>query len=159
MKTEQLAAAVVERLRQEQKRLCTAESCTGGLIGKLLTDVPGSSSVYMGGVISYTNEVKQSLLHVRPQTLQQYTAVSAQTAQEMAAGARGVTGADIAVSVTGLAGPDGDGTGRAVGLVYIGYCDDSTCFAQEFRLTGDRAQIRLQAAEAALELILQHING
>ena len=140
---------VLRQLRAQGKTLASAESCTGGLIGKLLTDVPGSSEVYMGGVISYTNGVKHRLLGVSEDTLRVYTAVSRQTAHE-------VIQADVGVSVTGLAGPDGDGTGRPIGLVYIGIDMEGFSFSQELHLTGDRAAIREQAAEAVLNLILEY---
>ena len=152
------AAEVLQRLNAEHLTLCTAESCTGGLLGKLLTDVSGASSVYVGGVISYTNEVKHRLLGVSRQTLARYTAVSAETAGEMARGARAQLGADIAVSVTGLAGPDGDGTGRAPGLVYIALDRASSCIVQELHLAGDRAAIREQAAHAVFALILETLS-
>lgn len=105
MKTEELAREVIARLKGEGKTLATAESCTGGLLGKLLTDVPGASSVYKGGVISYVNEVKHRLLGVDQQTLDVCTAVSRETAHEMAKGAREVVRSDVGVSTTGLAGP------------------------------------------------------
>ena len=152
------AADVLQRLRAANLTLCTAESCTGGLLGKLLTDVSGASSVYVGGVISYTNEVKHCLLGVSRQTLARYTAVSAETAGEMARGARAQLGADIAVSVTGLAGPDGDGTGRPVGLVYIALDRAAGCLVQELHLAGDRAAIREQAAQAVFALILEILS-
>ncbi len=152
------AAEVLQRLRAANLTLCTAESCTGGLLGKLLTDVSGASSVYVGGVISYTNEVKHRLLGVSRQTLARYTAVSAETAGEMARGARAQLGADIAVSVTGLAGPDGDGTGRPVGLVYIALDRAAGCLVQELHLAGDRAAIREQAAQAVFALILETLS-
>ena len=141
---------VLRQLRAQGKTLATAESCTGGLIGKLLTEV------YMGGVISYTNGVKHRLLGVSEDTLRVYTAVSRQTAHEMARGAREAVRADVGVSVTGLAGPDGDGTGRPIGLVYIGIDMEGFSFSQELHLTGDRAAIREQAAEAVLNLILEY---
>ena len=119
MKMNTRAEAVVSRLKEQGLTLATAESCTGGLIGKLLTDVPGASTVYKGGVISYVNEIKHRLLGVEQETLDVCTAVSRETAHEMARGARERLMTDCAVSVTGLAGPDGDGTGRPVGLVYI----------------------------------------
>ena len=153
MRTEYTAADVLQLLESQHKTLCTAESCTGGLLGKLLTDVPGSSRVYLGGIISYTNTVKMRLLHVSAQTLEAHTAVSAQTAGEMARGARRQLGADVAVSVTGLAGPDGDGTGRPVGLVYIALDADDGCIVQQLHLSGDRAAIRMQAAQAVFALI------
>lgn len=116
MKMNTRAEAVVSRLKEQGLTLATAESCTGGLIGKLLTDVPGASAVYKGGVISYVNEIKHRLLGVEQETLDVCTAVSRETAHEMARGARERLKTDCAVSVTGLAGPDGDGTGRPVGL-------------------------------------------
>ena len=149
---------VLRQLRAQGRTLATAESCTGGLIGKLLTDIPGSSEVYMGGVISYTNGVKHRLLGVSEDTLRVYTAVSRQTAHEMARGAREATGAEAAVSVTGLAGPDGDGTGRPVGLVYIALDTEGFSFCRELHLCGDRAQIREAAACAVLEMILEYLS-
>lgn len=154
MKTDITPGALLARLRARGWTLCTAESCTGGLIGKLLTDVAGSSSVYLGGIISYTNGVKMRQLHVSPQTLQNFTAVSAQTAAEMARGARAAIGADLAASVTGLAGPDGDETGRPVGLVYIAADCAAGCTVQELHLHGDRAEIRAQAAQAVFALLV-----
>lgn len=137
--------------------MATAESCTGGLVGKLLTDIPGSSAVYMGGVISYTNGVKQRLLGVSEETLRAYTAVSRQTATEMAKGAREAVCADVGVSVTGLAGPDGDGTGRPIGLVYIGLDMNGFSYNQELHLAGSRAQIREDAARAIFEMLLTYL--
>ena len=153
---ESLAEELGRAALKHGARIATAESCTGGLIGKLLTDVPGSSEVYMGGVISYTNGVKHRLLGVSEDTLRVYTAVSRQTAHEMARGAREAVQADVGVSVTGLAGPDGDGTGRPIGLVYIGIDMEGFSFSQELHLTGDRAAIREQAAEAVLNMILEY---
>ena len=151
------AADVLQRLRAAGLTLCTAESCTGGLLGKLLTDVSGASSVYVGGVISYTNEVKHRLLGVEQETLDVCTAVSRETAHEMARGARERLLTDCAVSVTGLAGPAGDGTGRPVGLVYIAVDTAGFSFCKELHLSGNRAQIREQAADAVFQLILDTI--
>ncbi len=137
------------------KTLVTAESCTGGGIGAALTAIPGSSAVYKGGIISYTNQVKQSVLGVDGTLLETYGAVSAQVAQAMAQGARKVLKADVAVSVTGLAGPTGDDSGQPVGTVFIGYCDNEKLFAKHFCFDGDRESVRNQAIQAALELILQ----
>ena len=156
-KYEPLAEEVLRRLKTAELTLATAESCTGGLIGKLLTDIPGSSAVYMGGVISYTNRVKHRLLGVRDDTLRVYTAVSRQTAHEMALGAREIIGADIGVSVTGLAGPDSDETGREPGLVYIAIDMPGVSFCKELPLPGDRAMVRRLAAGAVLELILEFV--
>jgi len=154
MRTEQ---ALIGRLLTEKKTLATAESCTGGLVGKLLTDVPGSSGAYLGGVISYTNGVKEHVLGVPCEILDRFTAVSPQTAEKMAEGARRVIGADLALAVTGLAGPDGDGTGRPVGLVYIACADNHGAEVRELRLSGSRAEIRAQAAEALLSLALARV--
>ena len=137
------------------KTLATAESCTGGMIGATLTAIPGSSTVYKGGVISYTNQVKHDLLDVPMEVLDGVGAVSAPVAEAMASGARKALKADIAVSVTGLAGPGGDEYGNPVGTVYIGYADKERCIAKAFLFSGDRDQIRCQAAEAALQMILE----
>ena len=136
------------------KTLATAESCTGGMIGQRITAVPGSSAVYKGGIISYTNEIKQNLLGVDRVLLEKEGAVSAPVAKAMAEGARRVLNADIAVSVTGLAGPGGDDYGNPVGTVYIGYADEKGAQAVCFRFVGDRETVRTQAVEAALKLIL-----
>ena len=136
------------------KTLVTAESCTGGMIGQMLTAIPGSSAVYKGGVISYTNEIKHKLLGVDAALLEREGAVSAPVAKAMAEGARKVLGADIAVSVTGLAGPTGDDRGNPVGLVYIGYADSRGTDTITCHFDGDRDAVRTQAAEAALTLIL-----
>ena len=139
----------------EGKTLVTAESCTGGMIGQLLTAVPGASAVYKGGVISYCNEVKRDLLGVGEQTLNKHGAVSAATASAMAQGVRKLLAADVAVSVTGLAGPGGDDLGNPVGTVFIGYSDTEITLAEEYHFSGDRDGVREQAAKAALELILK----
>ena len=136
------------------KTLVTAESLTGGGIGAALTAVSGSSAVYKGGIISYTNEVKHQLLGVHADTLEQFGAVSEPVARAMAEGARKVLKADVAVSVTGLAGPGGDDYGNPVGTVYIGYSDENGTVAKHCLFTGDRESIRNQTIETALQLIL-----
>ena len=137
------------------KTLVTAESCTGGGIGAALTAVSGSSAVYKGGIVSYTNWVKQNILGVDADLLETVGAVSAPVAEAMARGARKVLEADIAVSVTGLAGPGGDEFGNPVGCVYIGYCDAYRSVVREFTFSGDREAVRSQAVEEALKLILE----
>ena len=144
---------VIDRL--QGKTLVTAESCTGGGIGAALTGVSGSSAVYKGGIICYTNWVKQNILHVDAALLEREGAVSAPVAKAMAEGARNVLEADIAVSVTGLAGPGGDDYGNPVGRVYIGYCDSNSSEVREFTILGDREAVRKQAVEEALRLILE----
>ena len=137
------------------KTLATAESCTGGMIGQMLTSVPGASAVYKGGVISYWSAVKESVLGVSKADLAQYGPVSEPVAKQMAAGVRKLLDADVAVSVTGLAGPDGDEFGRPVGTVFVGYCDEKRSVVRECHFSGDRDAVRKQAAEAALMLILE----
>ncbi len=140
------------------KTLATAESCTGGMLGAALTAVPGASRVYRGGVISYQNAVKQKLLQVGGQELETVGAVSAQVACAMANGARQLLEADLAISVTGLAGPDADEFGHAVGTVYLGISDETETFSREFHFSGDREAVRRQAAEAAVRLLLQRVD-
>ena len=139
----------------EGKTLVTAESCTGGGIGGALTAVPGSSRVYKGGIISYTNWVKEHLLNVDESLLNAVGAVSAPVAEAMARGARAALQADAAVSVTGLAGPGGDEFGNPVGTVFIGYCDEKTCLSRKFLFDGTREEIRTAAIREALLLVLQ----
>lgn len=145
---------VIERLKG--KTLATAESLTGGGIGAALTAVPGSSAVYKGGIVSYTNEVKMNILGVTPSLLDIHGAVSAPVAEEMAAGVRRLLNSDIAVSVTGLAGPAGDEFSHPVGTVFIGYQDSSHTIVEHHRFEGDREEIRSQTIQAALQLILQY---
>jgi len=140
------------------RTLVTAESCTGGGIGAALTAVPGSSAVYKGGIISYTNWVKEDLLSVDAAVLSKQGAVSGEVAKAMAIGARDRLDADIAVSVTGLAGPGGDEYGNPVGTVFIGYADETTVLAKKYFFSGDRDAVRSQAVKAALKLVLQQIK-
>ena len=140
------------------KTLVTAESCTGGGIGAALTAVSGASAVYKGGIISYTNWVKHNLLHVDEDLLNEVGAVSAPVAEAMARGARDVLQADVAVSVTGLAGPGGDEFGNPVGTVFIGYCDEKICLSRKYLFSGSREEIRTAAIREALRLVLDQ-NG
>ena len=138
------------------KTLCTAESCTGGMIGAALTAVPGASKVYKGGIISYWSEVKQNLLNVDAEDLKNLGPVSMQVAASMAEGARKALHADIGISVTGLAGPDGDEFGRPVGTVFVGFDNGAKTVVKQHHFFGDRDAVRRQAAEAALKLILEY---
>ena len=140
------------------KTLVTAESLTGGGIGAAITAVSGASAVYKGGVISYTNQVKEEVLGVPGEILERYGAVSAWTAGYMASGVRKLLKADVSVSVTGLAGPGGDEYGNPVGTVFIGYEDASRAEVRRFCFSGSREDVRNQTVEAALQLILEH-NG
>ena len=155
MKTK-LSADVLKALAG--RKLATAESLTGGGIGSAITSVSGASKVYAGGIISYTNEVKHRVLGVPMEDLDNLGAVSAPVAQAMAEGACRVLQADAAVSVTGLAGPDGDEFGHPVGTVFIGYADGQKNYAREYRFSGDREAVRSQTVRAALELVLAE-NG
>ena len=137
------------------KTLVTPESCTGGGIGAMLTAVPGSSAVYKGGIIAYTNEVKIKQLGVNRDILDREGAVSVAVAEAMAQGALVALDADIAVSVTGLAGPDGDDFGNPVGTVFIAYADKYKCLSKACYFEGDRDQIRQQAITAVLGIILE----
>lgn len=148
-----LCCEVLERLRG--KTLVTAESLTGGGIGAALTGIPGSSAVYKGGVISYTNWVKEHILQVPGEVLDQYGAVSQWTAGYMASGVRSLLQADAAVSVTGLAGPGGDEFGNPVGTVFIGYEDGRKSKVIACHFTGSREEVREKTIEAALKLILE----
>lgn len=149
-----LCCEVLERL--SGKTLVTAESLTGGGIGAALTAVPGSSEVYKGGVISYTNWVKENILGVPGEVLETYGAVSAQTAQAMARGVRELLKADVAVAVTGLAGPGGDEFGNPVGTVFIGYQGEKTAQVIGCHFTGIREEIRNQTIDRALKLVLEN---
>ena len=137
------------------RRLATAESLTGGGIGQAVTSVSGASAVFAGGIISYTNEVKHRVLGVPTEILDTRGAVSEPVAKAMAQGALRVLGADVAVSVTGLAGPDGDEFGNPVGTVFIGYADEKTAFARKYHFEGGREAVREQTVCAALSLILE----
>ena len=142
----------------EGKTLVTAESCTGGGIGAALTAIPGSSAVYKGGVICYTNWVKSNILQVSPNLLESCGAVSAPVAEAMAKGVRKVLHADIAVSVTGLAGPGGDEFGNPVGTVYIGCDMEGKSVVKQFCFPGDREVVRRAAVGAALQMILEQLQ-
>jgi nicotinamide-nucleotide amidase len=147
-----LAAVVLDRCRALKLKLAVAESCTGGMLGERITSVPGSSDVFLGGVIAYHNDVKKTLLGVREEELERYGAVSEEVALQMAAGVRERTGADVGVSVTGIAGPGGGTPEKPVGLVWIAI-HSSDAKARRFHVVGDRAEIRQRAAQAALEMV------
>lgn len=152
-----IAAEVLQLCREQGLTLAAAESCTGGLIAKELTDIPGASQVFLGGVVSYTNHVKEQVLRVPAALLDRCGAVSAPVARAMAEGVRRVTGSDLSVSVTGLAGPDGDDRGNPVGTVYVGLSWQGGSLVRHLTLGGDRARIRLLAASNALDIIRRHL--
>lgn len=148
-----LEETIVELLKEKGKTVTTAESCTGGLVAGRLLNVPGASSVYMEGYITYSNEAKEKLLGVSHSTLEQYGAVSKETACEMAEGAAKAAGADLAISVTGIAGPDGGTKEKPVGLVYVGCYADGEARAYEFHFTGNRAKNRESTVAKALTIL------
>lgn len=147
-------------LAQQNLRLVTAESCTGGLVAAAMTDRSGSSSVFERGYITYSNEAKIEELGVTPETIQTHGAVSEQTAREMAEGALKHSRADIALSVTGIAGPNGGTAEKPVGLVYIGIArnNDKTQIVKNL-FDGDRMSIRQATVEKALELLIEKISS
>lgn len=152
---------VVRCLLKQHKTLAAAESCTGGWIAKRITDVPGASAVFECGIVSYSNRIKSEVLGVREATLRKYGAVSEQTAREMAEGALRVSGADLAVSVTGIAGPDADGTDKPVGLVYFALSDGKTTEVQKICnsfMENVREQNRNAAAQFALDWIRRWLD-
>lgn len=152
--------AVIEKLKEKHMKVATAESCTGGLIAKRITDVPGASEVFDCGIISYANEIKHRVLGVSEDDLNKYGAVSEPVARQMAQGALKVSGADIAVSVTGIAGPDSDSTNKPVGLVYIGLADRDNVWVRELRTSRkDRSYNRYVSASNALNIIRLYIDN
>lgn len=152
--------AVVGMLKEHHLKVATAESCTGGLIAKRITDVPGASEVFECGIISYANGIKHKVLGVSEDDLNKYGAVSEPVAKQMAQGALKVSGADIAVSVTGIAGPDSDSTGKPVGLVYIGLADKENVWVREIRTSRrDRSYNRYVSASNALDMIRLYIDN
>lgn len=152
-----LAVALGNELSRRGKTLALAESCTGGLIGKRLTDAAGASTFVLGGVVAYSNSIKERLLGVRPDTLAAHGAVSGETATEMAKGARRAFNADYAVSVTGIAGPGGGTPEKPVGTVWIGIAGADLLDARRLLLRGDREEVRERAAQAALALAWKHV--
>ncbi|MCQ2485311.1 MAG: competence/damage-inducible protein A [Clostridia bacterium] len=152
--------AVVELLREKKLRVATAESCTGGFIAKRITNVSGSSEIFECGIVSYSNRIKNEVLGVSADDLERYGAVSETVARQMAEGALKVSGADIAVSVTGIAGPNGDGSGKPVGLSYIGLADKNNSWVTELK-TGrtDRDYNRYVNASNALNMIRMYVRN
>lgn len=146
--------ALVDAMRARGKTLCTAESCTGGMIASKIVNISGASDVLLEGCVTYSNAAKMRTLGVKPETLDAYGAVSEQTAREMARGARERAGADFAVSVTGIAGPDGGTKEKPVGLVWLGLATEKGVFARELRLTGNRERIRTLSALNAMHWAL-----
>lgn len=153
------AEKLVELLKKTGKTLSTAESCTGGLVGGAITSVPGSSEIFLGGAISYSNEVKERLLGVKEDTLVAHGAVSEETAREMVTGARDLFRTSTAIAVTGIAGPGGATPTKPVGLVYIAVADGPRVVVCRNNFKGDREQVRSQTVATACDLLRELIEG
>lgn len=151
MKTDE----IIEKMIAKGLSLATAESCTGGLIGKTITDVPGASEIFGYGMVTYSNEAKQKVLGVKAETLNQFGAVSPETAEEMAIGLKQLSSADYAVSVTGIAGPGGGSAEKPVGLVYMGVASPRGVFVKKNLFHGNREEIRYQTMETALNFVAE----
>ena len=145
-------------LVREKQQLSLAESCTGGWISKCITDYPGASAYYWGGVCSYANAAKESLLQVPPEHLEQFGAVSAEVAQDMAVGVQRISKTTFSLAVTGIAGPDGGSDEKPVGLVYIAAVKKDRCVVKKCLFQGNRSEIRLQTIEAALKLLWEQMQ-
>lgn len=151
-----LAEKAVKKLKEQNKTLALAESCTGGWVSKIITDVSGASAVYQGGVCSYSNEVKMSVLGVKEEALASYGAVSEQVAIQMAEGVKKTLNSDIGIGITGIAGPFSDNTNKPVGLIYVAISDNEKTLCTELKNNFKediRLQNRLSAVETALNLL------
>lgn len=154
-----LAARLGARCAALDVHIATVESCTGGLVGHLITEVPGSSAWFVGGFVTYSDALKCELVGVPPAVLAAHGAVSAQVAMAMATGGRERTGADLAVSVTGIAGPDGGSLSKPVGLTYLAVADGVDVAVRRYVWNGDRSENKRQSAAAALELLLERVEA
>lgn len=156
---ESIEIQVGHLLRERGLKIATAESCTGGLIAHRITNIAGSSDYFLGGIVAYANEAKVVQLGVSRGTLRDYGAVSRETALEMARGARAALGAEVAVSVTGIAGPGGGFPNKPVGTTWIGLVTAEGEWARHFVWGGDRLENKELSAEAALQLVLDYLLG
>ena len=154
-----LEVLVGDLLSRRRLQLATAESCTGGLVGHLLTNVAGSSRYYMGGITAYANEAKVRLLGVSQVTLEKFGAVSSETVVEMAHGVRIALGADIGISGRGIAGPGGGTPEKPVGTVWIGLSSPQGEYSRHYLWSGDRLAVKEQSAQAALNLLVQYLQN
>ena len=152
------AEELVAVLKAQSLTLGLAESCTGGWLSKIITDVSGASAIYNGGICSYSNEIKIKLLGVKPETLRLYGAVSEQTAKAMANGARKALNAHIGVGITGIAGPTSDDTSKPVGLIYVAVADENKTLVTELR-NNFTDEIRLNNRMSAIETALTLLGG
>jgi PncC family amidohydrolase len=155
----ELAVQLGARCSELGLRIATVESCTGGLVGHLITQVPGSSTYYVGGFVTYSDALKLELVGVPHDVLEAHGAVSAQVAMAMATGGRARTGTDLAVSVTGIAGPDGGTSSKPVGLTYVAVADAVGVAVRRHMWTGDRSENKRLSASAALDLLLDRVDA
>jgi len=156
---ETMIGIIGQTLKNKHLTIATAESCTGGLLGAALTQEPGSSEFYLGGVVSYSNSVKQGILGVSRENLEKFGAVSEEVAKEMAEGIRSKVGSDLAISTTGIAGPDGGSDQKPVGLVYIGLATPEGVSAKKFQFYGERESVRQLTVQAALNEVRQYMSN
>jgi PncC family amidohydrolase len=159
MSTEPLEKIVGRLLTEQKLTIALAESCTGGLIAHRLTNVPGSSAYLIGGVVSYANEAKERMLGVSHQTIQEHGAVSEETAREMSRGIRRLLQTDVALAVTGIAGPSGGTPEKPVGLTYIALAAEDLERCKKYLWQGDRWTNKEQSAEAALGMLRQYLEA
>lgn len=152
------AEELVKMLHGRRMFVATAESCTGGGIAAAITDIPGSSEVFSYGIVSYSNEAKERLLQVPHTLLEEYGAVSQEVAQAMAEGVKRLSGADIAIAVTGIAGPSGGSAAKPVGLVYIAVGGDKGTETKRYLFSGHRREIRQETKEAAILQALRYLQ-
>ena len=153
------AEEIINIMREKKLTLGTVESATGGLIAHLITGVPGSSDVFRGSIVSYSNEVKRKIVGVRDLTLQEYGAVSLQVAMVMAKGGRKVLGVDICIADTGIAGPGGATPGKPIGLFYLGLAHQDGTLTRQFLFKGTREENKQQAAQAALMWVMEYLTS
>jgi nicotinamide-nucleotide amidase len=157
---EQLLEEVIGKLLTDRElKIAVAESCTGGLIGNMLTNISGSSNYFERGIICYSNASKVEILKVNEDTIAEMGAVSREVAMQMAEGVKSTSGADIGLSTTGIMGPTGATTEKPVGLVYIGYCDEKVCTARKFTFGDNRILNKDRTAQAALDFVRRQLLG
>jgi nicotinamide-nucleotide amidase len=153
-----VAGEAAKLLKSRGITIAVAESCSGGLIAKLLTDTPGSSGYFIAGVVAYANSAKSHFLGVPADLIERYGAVSSEVAAAMAQGLRRAAGSDLALSTTGIAGPDGGTEGKPVGTVFLALADTSGCETMELHLSGSRENIRTATADHALAWLVRHLS-
>lgn len=154
-KLDELASRVIEIFREKGLSLALAESCTGGMIAETITNVAGASDIFYGSAVTYVNSAKEHILGVARETLEKHGAVSSECAEEMACGARRVYGADVAMSVTGIAGPGGGSEAKPVGTVWFGFATKDGAETFRRRFDGDRAAVRRQTVEEVLRRLAE----